>query len=109
MLISLQAGGYLRFMGMPRKKRAIQEKPKGKYHEDTDEIEISPFKTRAKLVTCEDCGARIVSAPVAERVMHSDRIDWDAFRRRAKLCPECRRKSAASAAAAPATNAKQEE
>ncbi len=78
-------------------------------HEDEGEIEISPFKTRAKLVTCENCGARIVSAPVAERVIHNDRINWDAFRRSAKLCPQCRRKSAASAFAGRAMGAKQDE
>lgn len=67
-----------------------------RFHEDTDEIEISPFKSRAKLVTCRNCGARIVSVPVAEQVIHSDRIDWDAFRRWAKLCPKCRRRESAS-------------
>jgi len=64
-------------------------------HEDTGEAEISPFKSRAKLLTCEACGARLVSVPVAEEVLKKVRIDWDEFRKRARLCPACRRKRAA--------------
>jgi len=64
-------------------------------HEDAGEIEISPFKTRAKLLTCERCGARVVSLPVAEEVLRKAEIDWEAFRRRLRLCPECRRKETA--------------
>jgi len=64
-------------------------------HEDTGEAEISPFKSRAKLLTCEECGARLVSVPVAEEVLRKTRIDWEEFRRRARLCPVCRRKRAA--------------
>ncbi len=61
-------------------------------HEDTNEIEISPFKTRAKLLTCEQCGRRIVSVPVAEEIFKKLRVDWEELRQRARLCPECRRK-----------------
>jgi len=68
-------------------------------HEDTGEIEISPFKTRAKLLTCEACGRRLVSVPVAEEALKKAAVDWDEFRRRARLCPTCRRKEAAVAAA----------
>jgi len=67
-------------------------------HEDTGEIEISPFKTRAKLLTCEACGRRLVSVPVAEEALKKTPVDWDEFRRRARLCPACRRKEAAAAA-----------
>ena len=68
-------------------------------HKEEGEIEISPFKSRSKLMTCERCGAAIVSVGVAEQVMRNEKIDWDALRRCAKLCPECRRKVAASALA----------
>ena len=64
-------------------------------HEDTDEIEISPFKTRVKLVTCENCGARIVSEPVAHEAMKKTKVDWEKIRRLARLCPKCRRRQAA--------------
>jgi len=72
-------------------------------HEDTGEVEISPFKARAKLLLCEECGARIVSKPVAEEVRNKAGIDWEEFRRRARLCPECRRKRTAAALSAAGT------
>lgn len=64
-------------------------------HEDTGEVEISPFKCRAKLLVCEECGARLVSVPVAKDVLGKLKVDWQALRELAKLCPECRRKKAA--------------
>ena len=65
-------------------------------HEDTQEVEISPFKSRAKLLTCQACGARLVSAPVAEEALSKAKVDWEEFRRRARLCPQCRRKATVS-------------
>jgi len=67
-----------------------------RFHEDTDEIEISPFKARAKLLRCERCGARIVSQPAAEEAMKNVEVDWQKIRRLARLCPQCRRRQAAS-------------
>ena len=64
-------------------------------HEDTGEVEISPFKARAKLLVCEECGTRMVTEPVAKEVFNKVKIDWDEFRKRARLCPECRRKRTA--------------
>lgn len=61
-------------------------------HEDTGEAEISPFKSRKKLLICEECGKRMVSVPVAEKMLQKVNIDWAEFRTRARLCPECRRK-----------------
>jgi len=63
-------------------------------HADTEEIEISPFKSRVKMLTCAECGRRVVSAPLAEEVLGKSEIDWDEFRRRAHLCPACRRRAA---------------
>ncbi|MHC4983017.1 MAG: 2Fe-2S iron-sulfur cluster-binding protein [Planctomycetota bacterium] len=77
-------------------------------HEAEGEIEISPFKTRVKLMTCENCGARIVSTGVAEQVIREAKIDFDAIRNCARLCPKCRRKAVASSLAG-ATGCKQEE
>jgi len=64
-------------------------------HPEAGEVEISPFKSRAKLLTCESCGARLVSAPVAEEILKEGKVDWEEFRRRARLCPQCRRRLAA--------------
>ena len=61
-------------------------------HEEEGEAEISPFKSRAKLLVCEECGARMVSEPVGRDALEKIHIDWDEFRRRVRLCPECRRK-----------------
>lgn len=65
-------------------------------HEEEGEIEISPFKTRAKLLACQECGARTVSVPVSEEVLKKADINWEAFRQLARLCPECRRKRTAA-------------
>ncbi len=65
---------------------------KMRIHEDTGEVEISPFKARRKLLQCEGCGAALVTVPVAEEVLEKVDIDWEDFRKRARLCPACRRK-----------------
>ncbi len=39
---------------------------KVRVHEDQQEVEISPFKSRAKLLVCQECGAPIISAQVSE-------------------------------------------
>ena len=61
-------------------------------HEASGEIEISPFKARAKMLFCDECGAQLVAEPQADDVLAKVNIDWEDFRRRAKLCPECKRK-----------------
>jgi predicted molibdopterin-dependent oxidoreductase YjgC len=68
-------------------------------HADSGEAEISPFKSRAKLLACEACGARMVSVPVAAEMMKKvkSRMDWEEFRKRSRLCPECRRRLSAGA------------
>jgi predicted molibdopterin-dependent oxidoreductase YjgC len=66
-------------------------------HEDTDEIEISPFKTRVKMLECEECGKRMVSELVSEKMIGRVKIDWGEFRERLRLCPECRRRKTAAA------------
>ncbi|MFH1970504.1 MAG: 2Fe-2S iron-sulfur cluster-binding protein [Verrucomicrobiota bacterium] len=69
-------------------------------HEDTGEIEVSPFKSRAKLLVCEECGRRLVSEPVnryiMEKVKEKVKIDLAEFGKYAKLCPECRRGKSAN-------------
>jgi bidirectional [NiFe] hydrogenase diaphorase subunit len=68
-------------------------------HADSGEAEISPFKSRVKLAVCEGCGARMVSVPAAAQMLAKvkDKIDWEEFRKRSRLCPECRRRLAAGA------------
>ncbi len=66
-------------------------------HEDTGEVEISPFKSRGKLLVCEECGTRMVTEPVARSILDRAKIDWEEFRVRARLCPQCRRKKSAQA------------
>ena len=64
-------------------------------HESTGEVEISPFKSRAKLLICEECGARMVTEPLAMHIVDKIKIDWEEFRKRARLCIKCRRKKTA--------------
>ena len=74
-------------------------------HEDTGEIEISPFKTRVKLLACDECGLAVVSVPAAEEALKQalaarrtgETGAWDEWRRRARLCPRCRRRHTAEA------------
>jgi NADH dehydrogenase/NADH:ubiquinone oxidoreductase subunit G len=66
-------------------------------HADSGEAEISPFKSRSKLLVCEECGIRMVSVPVAQAMRDRVKFDWEEFRRLARLCPECRRKQAVRA------------
>jgi bidirectional [NiFe] hydrogenase diaphorase subunit len=66
-------------------------------HEDTNEAEISPFKSRAKLLVCEECGAHMVTEPVSKDMLSKVKIDWEEFRERVRLCPACRRKRSARA------------
>ena len=66
-------------------------------HEDTGEAEISPFKSRAKLLVCEDCGARLATEPVAAQWQRKVQWNSEEFRRRVRLCPACRRQRVAAA------------
>jgi NADH dehydrogenase/NADH:ubiquinone oxidoreductase subunit G len=68
-----------------------------KIHAESGEAEISPFKSRVKLLMCEECGKRMVSVPVSNLLVEKVHINWDEFKKRAKLCPDCRRKLAAKA------------
>jgi len=64
---------------------------KVRIHQDEQEVEISPFKSRVKLLVCQECGAPIVSAQVSEEVLSKEKINWKEFRERLRLCPKCRR------------------
>lgn len=66
-------------------------------YEDSGEAEIHPFKSRVKLITCEECGRLMVPEPVAIRTSEKVKINWEEFRRRARLCPACRRKKTVEA------------
>jgi NADH dehydrogenase/NADH:ubiquinone oxidoreductase subunit G len=76
-------------------------------HDEEGEIEISPFKTRAKMLACEACGARITSVLAAEEALARGKVDWENLRRLSRLCPRCRRKEAAAALAEGATQGAQ--
>jgi NADH dehydrogenase/NADH:ubiquinone oxidoreductase subunit G len=71
-------------------------------HEDTGEVEISPFKTRVKLRACSECGQRITSAPVTEEALKRLSGHGDELRLRLDLCPRCRRKKTVLSAHVPA-------
>jgi len=67
------------------------------FHEDTDEIEIVPFKARVKIRKCESCGARMPNELVTKEAMKNVNVDWDKFRQLARLCPKCKRRQTVSA------------
>jgi len=69
---------------------------KVRVHQDQQEVEISPFKSRAKLVVCRECGAAVVSERVVEQVLGRIETDSEELRERLSLCPKCRRLKSAS-------------
>ena len=64
---------------------------KVRLHQDQQEVEISPFKSRVKLLVCQECGTPIVSTEVSEHVLSYSKVNWEEFRQRLRLCPKCRR------------------
>jgi bidirectional [NiFe] hydrogenase diaphorase subunit len=64
---------------------------KVRLHKDQGEVEISPFKSRAKLLVCEECGAPVISELVAAELLHKVGVNCEEFRENLRLCPKCRR------------------
>lgn len=65
---------------------------KVRIHQDKHEVEISPFKSRAKLLLCQRCGAPIVTTQVGEQVLAKiEMTSCEEFRERLRLCPKCRK------------------
>ena len=64
---------------------------KVRIHQDQQEVEISPFKSRAKLLICERCGAPVISQQVSEYILSKIEIDSEELRELLRLCPKCRR------------------
>ena len=60
-------------------------------HADEQEVEISPFKSRAKLLVCEQCGALVASKQVSEQALTKSNLNSEEFRASLRLCPKCRR------------------
>ncbi|MBN2442884.1 MAG: (2Fe-2S)-binding protein [Spirochaetales bacterium] len=63
-----------------------------RFHMDTNEIEISPFKSRKPLLTCKECGKTMVSTEVNLKLFRNLKITVDEFKERLSYCPECKRK-----------------
>ena len=66
-----------------------------RYYKDSNEIEISPFKTRKPLLTCSECGKLMISSEVNVKLFRNLTIDIDEFKERLAYCPECKRKKTA--------------
>ena len=77
-------------------------------HNDTQEVEISPFKSRAKLIKCTECGEFVVSDPVFQQALIKLKIDSEEFRQNLRLCPKCRKLKTAQKLAAAAITQKKE-
>ncbi len=60
-------------------------------HEGQRDVEVSPFKSRAKLIVCEKCGLPIYSAPVSRKAISTVKLERKAFTECLRLCPKCRR------------------
>ncbi len=65
-------------------------------HKDQQEVEISPFKSRAKLAVCKQCGELIGSVPVSEQILAKVQVCSEEFSELMRLCPKCRRSKTAS-------------
>ncbi len=65
---------------------------KVRIHHDQQEVEISPFKSRAKLLLCQQCGAPVVSTQVSEQALSKVKMTGcEEFRELIRLCPKCRK------------------
>jgi bidirectional [NiFe] hydrogenase diaphorase subunit len=64
---------------------------KVRFHKDEQEVEISPFKSRAKLLVCQECGSLIASAEVNKEALEKVDFKSEKFRQSLRLCPKCRR------------------
>lgn len=64
---------------------------KVRVHEDEQEVEISPFKSRSKLLVCEQCGVLVVSTEVVAQALGRVEIDSEQLRELLRLCPKCRK------------------
>ena len=64
---------------------------KVRLHEDEQEVEISPFKSRVKLIACRRCGAPVVSELVVAQALERVKLDSEELRERMRLCPKCRK------------------
>ena len=76
---------------------------KVRVHQDQQEVEISPFKSRMKLVVCEQCEALVASEQVSEialgkikKTFHESGGDFEGLRERLRLCPKCKKLKTAS-------------
>jgi NADH dehydrogenase/NADH:ubiquinone oxidoreductase subunit G len=72
---------------------------KVRLHEDEQEVEISPFKSRAKLIACRQCGAPVVSELVVMQTLERAKLDSEELRERMRLCPKCRKSKTTAALA----------
>ncbi|MEW5815023.1 MAG: 2Fe-2S iron-sulfur cluster-binding protein [Spirochaetota bacterium] len=66
-------------------------------HAEVSEAEISPFKSRVKLLRCAECGKTMVTEPVTKQMLNKVDFNWQEYRERVRLCPECKRKKTAIA------------
>ncbi len=73
---------------------------KVRLHEEEQEVEISPFKSRVKLIVCQRCGAPVVSELVVAQALERMELDSEELRERMRLCPKCRRAKTVAALAA---------
>jgi len=64
---------------------------KVRIHKDQQEVEISPFKSRAKLIVCQECGAPVISEQAAEQVLGKVEVNVEEFRELSRICPKCKR------------------
>ena len=70
------------------------------------EIEISPFKSKVPAPRCKECGARLTSSGVGERVLEllAEKYPEETCKNLSEnimLCPECRRKKVGGVLSAP--------
>jgi bidirectional [NiFe] hydrogenase diaphorase subunit len=69
---------------------------KVRIHEDEQQVEISPFKSRTQLLVCEECGAPVISMQVNEQALSKVQVNCEEFRECVRLCPKCRRSQTAT-------------
>jgi NADH dehydrogenase/NADH:ubiquinone oxidoreductase subunit G len=59
-------------------------------HPESNEIEISPFKSRFKMQLCEQCNSPVISERVGEEALKKLDVSTEELHEILRLCPNCR-------------------
>ena len=63
-------------------------------YEETDEVEISPFKAKVKVLRCTECGEKLIPEPLTKNILEKVDIKNKEYKQNLLYCYKCKRKIA---------------